>query len=98
MRTIDVGELEANLRDLLRAVRAGESLRVVDDGEVVAEVRPRTEEAAASDLESRLQALAAAGQIRRALIPRGDWQWAPRGLGLDPAIVDELLDDLRSDR
>lgn len=118
MRTVDVTELESNLRDLLRAVRAGETLRVVHDGEVVAELaRPRAgapEEARdgareevreevppsgrGADPEARLQALAAAGQVQLPRDPDSRWRWTPKGLGLDPATVQQLLDDVRADR
>lgn len=105
MRTINVEELEANLRDLLRAVREGEVLRVVYDGEVVAEVaRPEPAEppppspAPPAELEAQLQALEAAGQLRRATHPENRWRGFSSGLGLDPQVVDQILDEMRADR
>lgn len=101
MRTVDVEELEANLRDLLRAVRAGEVLRVVFDGEVVAEVvRPGAAEPPPppGELEAQLQALEAAGELRRPTHPENRWRGFASGAGLDPEVVQQILDEVRADR
>jgi hypothetical protein len=50
------------------------------------------------DYEERLQALAEAGELTRPSLPKGDWTWKVKVLGLPPGTAVRLLDELRSDR
>jgi prevent-host-death family protein len=59
MREIGIRELKADLSTLLRAVEAGEELRVTRHGTVVAEIVP----AGSSPARERLRELVAAGKV-----------------------------------
>lgn len=98
MRTVGIRELKARLSEYVRAVHAGETIRITYHDEVVAELGPPREAAAAGELETRLQALEAAGTVTRARLPRQGWTWRAAGLGLPSGTAERLLDDLRADR
>ncbi len=99
MKAVGIKQLKARLSEYLRLVKAGETVLVTEREEVVAEIRPaRRQPAQSGDLEAILDRLAEAGELTRASQGRQGWTWAPRGLGLPVAAVEELLDELRADR
>lgn len=59
MREIGIRELKADLSALLRAVEAGEQVRVTRRGAVIAEIVP----AGSSPAKERLRELVAAGKV-----------------------------------
>jgi hypothetical protein len=73
---------------------------VTERNDVVAELRPARRQAPgiADRFEDTLDALAASGEVTRAVHPKGSWTWRCRGLGLPPGSADAVLDELRSDR
>jgi len=97
-KAVGVKQLKAKLSEYLRLVRAGETILVTDRDEVVAEMRPATRHAhPGEDLDQLLDALAAAGEITRASLPKARWTWKVRGLGLPPGTARTLLDEIRSE-
>jgi prevent-host-death family protein len=99
MKAVGVKQLKARLSEYLRLVKAGEVVLVTDRDEVVAELRPaRRQRHSGRTTEDRLQALAEAGQITRPSLPKGDWTWSARGLGLPSGTARALLDEVRADR
>lgn len=98
MRTVGIKELKARLSEYIRAVRNGETVLVTHHDEVVAELCPPRRAAPAGELEDRLQALAEAGELTRARVPKEGWRWRVRGLGLPAGTAEAVLDDLRGER
>jgi antitoxin (DNA-binding transcriptional repressor) of toxin-antitoxin stability system len=99
MKAVGVKQLKARLSEYLRLVRAGETVLITDREEVVAELRPaRRQQVAPASVEEQLQALADAGEITRPSLPKGNWTWKVKGLGLPPGTAARLLDEIRGDR
>lgn len=96
MKAAGIKELKARLSEYVRAVKGGEVVLVTDRGEVVAELRPPTGLAPPRP-DDALDALARAGQIRRAERAKDRWRWTTGGLGLPPGTAESLLDDLRAE-
>lgn len=99
MKAVGVKQLKARLSEYLRLVKAGETVFITDRDEVVAELRPaRRQPPGNLSVEDQLQALADAGETTRPSLPKGDWTWKVKGLGLPAGSAARLLDDVRSDR
>jgi antitoxin (DNA-binding transcriptional repressor) of toxin-antitoxin stability system len=99
MKAVGVKQLKARLSEYLRLVKSGETVLITDREEVVAELRPaRRQPAGDLSVEDQLQALADAGETTRPSLPKGDWTWKVKGLGLPSGMAARLLDDIRSDR
>jgi antitoxin (DNA-binding transcriptional repressor) of toxin-antitoxin stability system len=99
MKAVGVKQLKARLSEYLRLVKTGETVLITDRDEVVAELRPARRRAReGQSVEERLQALADAGEITRPSLPKGDWTWKVKGLGLPRGTADRLLDEIRGDR
>lgn len=99
MKAVGVKLLKARLSEYLRLVRTGETVLITDRDEVVAELRPaRRQGAPAVSVEDRLQVLADAGTITRPSVPKGEWTWKAKGLGLPAGAADRVLDTIRADR
>ena len=99
MKAIGVKQLKARLSEYLRLVKTGETVLITDRDEVIAELRPaRRQSASGLSVEDRLQALADAGELTRPGLPKGDWTWKARGLGLPAETAARLLDEIRGDR
>ena len=99
MKAVGVKQLKARLSEYIRLVKTGETVLITDRDEVVAELRPaRRQRAAGLSVEEQLQALADAGEITRPSLPKGDWTWKVKGLGLSPGTAGRLLDEIRGDR
>ncbi len=99
MKSVGVKQLKARLSEYLRLVRMGETVLVTDRDEVVAEIRPAHRQGATGlSVEERLQALADAGDLTRPSLPKGDWTWKVKGLGLPAGTAAKLLDEVRDDR
>jgi prevent-host-death family protein len=99
MRAVGVKQLKARLSEYLRLVRTGETVLVTDRDEVVAELRPaRRQGRHAEELEEVMEILADSREVTRASLPKGEWTWKVRGLGLPPGTADALLDSIRGDR
>lgn len=98
MKAIGVKELKAKLSEYLRQVKTGETILVTERDEVVAELRPaRRQRQPADDLEETLEALAEAGQVTRAALPKRGWSWKPHKLGLPAGTAQALLDEIRGE-
>ncbi len=98
MKAVGVKQLKARLSEYLRMVRAGEIILVTDRDEIVAELRPARRQGAVPDtLDDLLQALAERGELTRASLPKGDWTWKVRGLGLSAGTAQTLLDEVRAE-
>jgi antitoxin (DNA-binding transcriptional repressor) of toxin-antitoxin stability system len=98
-KAVGVKQLKARLSEYLRLVRAGETVLVTDRDEVVAELRPaRRHGHPGDDLAQIREALADAGEITRASLPKQGWTWKVSGLGLAPGTARTLLDEVRSER
>lgn len=98
MKTVGIKRLKARLSEYVRLVRAGETILVTERDEVVAELRPARCRAHPTDLEDVLEALADAGEVTRASIPKGSWTWKARGIGLPAGTARALIDEVRADR
>ena len=99
MKAVGVKQLKARLSEYLRLVKTGETVLITDRDEVVAELRPARRQAAGDlSVEDHLQALADTGEITRPSLPKGDWTWRVKGLGLPPGTASRLLDEIRGDR
>ena len=99
MKAVGIKELKARLSEYVRLVRRGETVLLTDRNEVVAELRPARRRAhRADDLEDVLDALADAGELCRAAVPKGRWTWRARGLGLPAGTAETLLDEIRAER
>jgi antitoxin (DNA-binding transcriptional repressor) of toxin-antitoxin stability system len=99
MKSVGVKRLKARLSEYLRLVKMGETVLITDRDEVVAEIRPAHRQGQTGlSLEERLQALAEAGELTRPSLPKGDWTWKVKGLGLPADTAARLLDEVRSDR
>lgn len=94
---VDVRHLESRLVEYLQLAKTGKIVFITDGDEVIAELRPGRRQALhGSPLESQLQALADAGEITRPSLPKGDWTWKVKGLGLPAGTAAQLLDDVRA--
>jgi antitoxin (DNA-binding transcriptional repressor) of toxin-antitoxin stability system len=99
MKSVGVKQLKARLSEYIRVVKAGETVLITDRDEVVAELRPaHRQRAAPPSIEDRLQVLADAGALTRPSLPKRDWTWKVKGLGLPPGTAARLLDEVRGDR
>ena len=99
MKSVGVKQLKARLSEYLRLVRTGETVLITDRDEVVAEIRPpHRQRQTELSVEERLQVLAEAGELTRPSLPKGDWTWRVKGLGLPAGTAARLLDEVRSDR
>ena len=97
MKAVGIKQLKARLSEYVRAVKAGETILVTDRDEVVAELRPARRLAPRSEPEV-LEALAQAGEVTRARLPKRGWRWKVRGLGLPRGTAAALLEELRGER
>lgn len=99
MKAVGIKELKARLSEFVRLAKAGETVLVTERDEVVAELRPaRRREAPVDGTEEVLDALADAGEVTRARLPKRDWAWKVRGAGMPAGAAQALLDEVRSDR
>ena len=99
MKAVGIKQLKARLSEYLRLVRSGETVLITDRDEVVAELRPaRRQSAVGLSLEDQLQVLADAGETTRPSVPKGEWTWKVKGLGLPAGAAARLLDEIRGDR
>jgi antitoxin (DNA-binding transcriptional repressor) of toxin-antitoxin stability system len=99
MKAVGIKQLKARLSEYLRLVKAGETILVTERDEVVGELRPaRRQRRAGEDREEILQALAEAGEVTRASLPKEGWTWRARGLGLPQGMAGALLDEIRAER
>jgi prevent-host-death family protein len=99
MKAVGVKELKARLSEYLRMVKSGETILVTERSDVVAEMRPaRRSLPRAEALEETLEALADAGEIARATLPKKGWTMRCTGLGLPSGTAGRLLDEIRADR
>jgi len=99
MKAVGIKQLKARLSEYLRLAKGGETILVTDRDEVVAELRPaRRQGRAGEDLEETLQALAEAGEVTRASLPKEGWCWRVEGLGLPEGTSQSLLDEIRAER
>lgn len=98
MKTVGIKRLKARLSEYLRVVKGGETVLVTERDEVVAELRPaRRQPAPPHDVAGVLESLAESGEITRAGVPRAEWRWRVRGLGLPRGTALDLLDELRGE-
>lgn len=80
-------------------VRRGETVLVIDRGEVIAELQPaRSRPATPGSLDEILDALSERGEITRAAIRKGRWTWKYKGPGLPSGTAAGLLDEIRTNR
>lgn len=99
MKTVGIKELKARLSEYVRMAHAGETILVTDRREVVAQIGPaRHRSAPGGSLQEILDGMAEQGLLTRAALPKGNWTWKTRGLGLPPGTAREILDELREDR
>ncbi len=98
MKVVSLSQREAKLSDYVDLVKAGVTVLVKEGDEVVAELRPARRKAPGDILEDVLDTLADSGEITRAALPKGNWTWRARGLGLAPGTAQTILDEIRDDR
>jgi prevent-host-death family protein len=98
MRTVGIRELKNSLSEYLRWVRSGESVRVTDRGEVVAELTPPGRDTSDPAVPPALSALAARGlaTLGAAAAP-ALYRRLPRQ-GPRKVTAAELLDEERGSR
>ena len=98
MKRAGVKQLKARLSEYLRAVKRGETVVVTEHDTVIAElVPPRRPDEVMDSADQVLHALAAAGEITRASIPKRRWRWTTGGLGMSAGAASRLLRELRWD-
>jgi antitoxin (DNA-binding transcriptional repressor) of toxin-antitoxin stability system len=95
---VGIREFEAQPGLYLREVQAGETVRITDQGQVVAELRPPSERKEQSATpEARYRDLVERGAIRPATVP-GDRAWAVwPGLGMARGSAQAVLDAEREE-
>jgi prevent-host-death family protein len=100
MRIVGVKQLKAKLSEYLREVRRGEVFLVTDRDRVVAELRPATSSTLPpiDDIAQALEVLQQSGEVTPPRLPKGDWSWRPRSLGLSSGTAADLLNAVRADR
>jgi antitoxin (DNA-binding transcriptional repressor) of toxin-antitoxin stability system len=99
MKAVGVKQLKAKLSEYIRLAKSGETILVTDRDEVVAELRPaRRQPRMAEDLDDVLQTLAEAGDVTRASVPKLDWTWRVKGLGLPEGTAERVLAEIRGER
>jgi prevent-host-death family protein len=99
MKTVGVKQLKARFSEYVRRVKGGETILLTERNEVVAELRPaRRQRRRGDDLDEILERLADAGEITRASVPKLNWTWRVKGLGLPPGTGQRALDDVRAER
>jgi antitoxin (DNA-binding transcriptional repressor) of toxin-antitoxin stability system len=99
VKAVGVKQLKTRLSEYLRLVKTGETVLITDRDEVIAELRPaRRQPATAVSLEEQLGVLADAGETTRPSLPKGEWTWKVKGLGLPAGTAARLLDEIRGDR
>jgi antitoxin (DNA-binding transcriptional repressor) of toxin-antitoxin stability system len=91
MKVVGVKQLKARLSEYVRLVKAGETILVTDRDEVVAELRPARR-------QRRVESLAEAGEVTRASVPKLDWTWRVKGLGLPAGTAERTLGEIRAER
>lgn len=98
MKTTSIHEFEAHIDVYLREVQAGETVRVTDQGRVVAELCPPSEDQKQpATRHERYRHLVARGVIRPAATPE-DRSWiAWSGLGAARGAAQALLDAERAE-
>ncbi len=98
MKAVGIKELKARLSEFVRLVKSGETVLVTERDEVVAELRPARRQTPRDNLQDVLEGLAASGDITRAALPKKNWTWKARGLGLPSGTAQDILDEIRADR
>jgi antitoxin (DNA-binding transcriptional repressor) of toxin-antitoxin stability system len=98
MKAVGIKELEARLSELVRLAKSGETVLVTERDEVVAELRPARHPRPRGTQEDVLEDLAASGDVTRSTLPKKDWTWKARGLGLPACTAKALLRKIRTDR
>ena len=98
MKAVGIKELKARLSEFVRLVKSGETVLVTERDEVVAELRPARHQRPRDNLEDILEDLAASGDITRSALPKKNWTWKARGLGLSTGTAKDILDEIRGDR
>src|SRR6185503_10524480 len=99
MKVVGVKQLKARLSEYVRLVKAGETILVTDRDEVVAELRPaRRQRRVEEDWEDLLESLADAGEITRASLPKLDWTWCVKGIGLPAGTAQRMFGEVRAGR
>ena len=93
MRKIGVAELKARLSEHLRAVRAGETVTVMDRGTPIADIVPHRAAAAPLRVRPPKDPHASFGATARAILAQG-----PVDLPLDIDPVELLIADRRRER
>ncbi len=98
MKAIGIKRLKAQLSEMVRRVKAGETILVTERDEVVAELRPaRRQLAAPSEVEEILDELADAGELSRAGLPKKGWR-PKTSKGLPAGTALRVLDELGAER
>ena len=98
MKAVGIKELKARLSEFVRLVKSGETVLVTDRDEVVAELRPARHPRPRDTQEDILEDLASSGQLTRSALPKKQWTWKARGLGLPADTAKAILDEIRADR
>ena len=99
MKDVGVKQLKARLSEYIRLVKAGETILVTDRDEVVAELRPaRRQRRVEESREDLLESLAEAGEVTRASVPKLDWTWRVKDLGLPAGTAERTLGEIRAER
>jgi antitoxin (DNA-binding transcriptional repressor) of toxin-antitoxin stability system len=99
MKAVGIKQLKARLSEYVRLVKAGETILVTDRDGVVAELRPaRRQRRVGEDWEELLQSLADAGEVTRASVPKLDWTWRVKGLGLPAGTAERALAEIWAER
>jgi prevent-host-death family protein len=97
MHKVTVRALQANLRDYLKRVRAGEVVLIVEKGKVIAELKDRSDWKQLPPGLEGLQEMVDRGLIR-AGGPNDPSAYKPSPVHLPPGTAKRLLDEEREDR
>ena len=91
MRAVKIGELKNNLSKYLRLVRKGETIRVLDRDEPVAELRPT-----APTTEEIFDRLVREGKCKPATASLKDWKGLPPLKTKRPFTDQDVVDAIRA--
>jgi len=98
-RTVGLRELKNGLSAYVRRAQAGETITVTDRGKPIVEIRAApTQPLSEEEIERRLDAMAAAGLLRRGRPADLSWLTRTRKPLVPPGTTQRWLDELREDR
>ena len=92
------GQLRAAVQFAPRDHHLVHLVGAVGEAEHAAEAPHRRQRRVEEDWEDLLESLADAGEVTRASLPKLDWTWRVKGLGLPAGTAERTLGEIRAER